>query len=71
MVLKLYNSGLKFFYHLIFFNMHYRLGKYRSILGSLPRKGTSTQDFKYSRSLKCPLHIAPYALKIRISVMEL
>ena len=25
----------------------------------------------YSRSLKCPLHIASYALRIGVSVMEL
>ena len=32
------------------------------------------QDFNfflYSRSLKCPLHIASYALRIGMSVMEL
>ena len=27
--------------------------------------------FLYSRSLKCPLHIASYALRIGVSVMEL
>ena len=27
--------------------------------------------FLYSRSLKCPLHIASYTLKIGVSVMEL
>ena len=27
--------------------------------------------FRYSRSLKCPLHIASYALRIRVSVMKL
>ena len=26
---------------------------------------------KYSRSLKCPLHIALYALRIEVSIMEL
>ena len=26
---------------------------------------------KYSRSLKCPLHIAFYALRIEVSIMEL
>ena len=26
--------------------------------------------FKYSRSLKCPLHIASYALRILVSVVE-
>ena len=25
---------------------------------------------KYSRSLKCPLHIASYALRIGVSIME-
>ena len=29
------------------------------------------QFFIYSRSLKCPLHIASYALRIGVSVMEL
>ena len=29
------------------------------------------QIFLYSRSLKCPLHIASYALRIGVSVMEL
>ena len=27
--------------------------------------------FIYSRSLKCPLHITSYALRIRVSIMEL
>ena len=26
--------------------------------------------FKYSRSLKCPLHIASYAMRIGVSVMD-
>ena len=29
------------------------------------------QDFRYSRSLKCPLHIASYAPRVGVSVMEL
>ena len=49
-------------------------------MGSFPRKGMFFQDFKkkiniymyiYSGSVKCPLHIASYALGIEASVMEL
>ena len=29
------------------------------------------QDFNCSRSLKCPLHIGFYALRVGVSVMEL
>ena len=29
------------------------------------------QDFKFLLSLKCPLHIASYALRIGVSVVEL
>ena len=43
---------------------------------SFPRKGPNACFFKiskfgYSRSLKCPLHTASYALRIELSVTEL
>ena len=45
-------------------------------MGSFPRKGPNACFFKiskfgYSRSLKCPLHTASYALRIGVSVTEL
>ena len=44
-------------------------------MGSFQRKGMFFQDFIFFwvdiRSLKCPLHIASYALRIEVSVIEL
>ena len=44
--------------------------------GSFPQKELNLsfsgfQIFSYSRSLKCPVHIASYTLRIRVSVIEL
>ena len=40
-------------------------------MGSRKERNACFPDFFYSRSLKCPLHIASYALRIGVSVMEL